>query len=98
MNVASKIEYLLLQKKFNTLFTIKTQIVHEFITFVIYMRGMKTKIQKVKLVNGNQSFPTLSISQQTAEDITTIIGVVAIVAAVLSLPIAIFVLTYGIGN
>jgi hypothetical protein len=28
----------------------------------------------------------------------TIIGVVAIVAAVLSLPIAIFVLTYGIGN
>ena len=62
------------------------------------MRGMKTKIQKIKLVNGNQSFPTLSISQQTVEDITTIIGVVAIVAAVLSLPIAIFLLTYGIGN
>jgi hypothetical protein len=62
------------------------------------MRGMKTKTQRVKLVNGNQSFPTLSISQQTAEDITTIIGVVAIVAAVLSLPIAIFILTYGIGN
>ena len=62
------------------------------------MRRMKTKIQRAKLVNGNQSFPTLSISQQTAEDITTIIGVVAIVAAVLSLPIAIFVLTYGIGN
>jgi hypothetical protein len=40
----------------------------------------------------------LSISQQTAEDITTIIGVVAIVAAVLSLPIGIFILTYGIGN
>ena len=62
------------------------------------MRGMKTKTQRVKLVNGNQSFPTLSISQRTAEDITTIIGVVPIVAAVLSLPIAIFVLTYGIGN
>ena len=62
------------------------------------MEGMKTKTQKTKLVNGNQSFPTLSISQQTEEDITTIIGVVAIVAAVLSLPIAIFVLTYGIGN
>jgi hypothetical protein len=30
---------------------------------------MKTKTQKIKLVNGNQSFPTLSISQQTAEDI-----------------------------
>ena len=59
---------------------------------------MKTKTQKIKLVNGNQSFPTLSISQQTAEDITTIIGVVAIVTAVLSLPITIFVLTYGIGN
>ena len=59
---------------------------------------MKTKTQRVKLVNGNQSFPTLSISQRTAEDITTIICVVAIVAAVLSLPIAIFVLTYGIGN
>jgi len=57
------------------------------------MRGMKTKTQRVKLVNGNQSFPTLSISQRTAEDITTIIGVVAIVAAVLSLPIAIFVLS-----
>jgi len=62
------------------------------------MRGMKTKTQRVKLVNGNQSFPTLSISQRTAEDMVTIIGVVAIVAAVLSLPIAIFVLTYGIGN
>ena len=59
---------------------------------------MKTKTQKIKLVNGNQSFPTLSISQRTAEDITTIIGVVAIVAAVLSLPIGIFLLTYGIGN
>ena len=62
------------------------------------MEDMKTKTQKIKLVNGNQSFPTLSISQQTAEDITTIIGVVAIVAAVLSLPIGIFLLTYGIGN
>jgi hypothetical protein len=62
------------------------------------MRRMKTKIQRAKLVNGNQSFPTLSISQRTAEDITTIIGVVAIVAAVLSLPIAMFVLTYGIGK
>ena len=59
---------------------------------------MKTKTQRVKLVNGNQSFPTLSISQRTAEDITTIIGVVAIVAAVLSLPLAIFILTYGLGN
>ena len=59
---------------------------------------MKTKTQRVKLVNGNQSFPTLAISQRTVEDMATIIGVVAIVAAVLSLPIAIFVLTYGIGN
>ncbi len=59
---------------------------------------MKTKTQRVKLVNGNQSFPTLAISQRTAEAMVTIIGVVAIVAAVLSLPIAIFVLTYGIGN
>jgi hypothetical protein len=62
------------------------------------MVGMKKKTQTVKLVNGNQSFPTLSISQRTAQDITTITGVVAIVAAALSLPIAIFVLTYGIGN
>ena len=62
------------------------------------MRGMKTKTQRVKLVNGNQSFPTLSISQRTAEDITAIIGVTAIVAAVLSLPIAMFVLTYGVGK
>jgi hypothetical protein len=59
---------------------------------------MKTKTQTVKLINGNQSFPTLAISQRTVEDMATIIGVVAIVAAVLSLPIAIFVLTYGIGN
>ena len=62
------------------------------------MRGMKTKIQKIKLANGNQSFPTLAMSQRTAEDITAIIGVVAIVAAVLSLPIAMFVLTYGVGK
>jgi hypothetical protein len=59
---------------------------------------MKTKTQTVKLINGNQSFPTLAISQRTVEDMATIIGVVAIVAAVLSLPIVIFVLTYGIGN
>jgi hypothetical protein len=38
------------------------------------------------------------MSQRTAEDITAIIGVVAIVAAVLSLPIAMFVLTYGVGK
>lgn len=62
------------------------------------MRGMKIKTQTVRLVNGNQSFPTLAISQRTAEDVATIVGVVAIVAAVLSLPIAIFVLTYGFGN
>jgi hypothetical protein len=62
------------------------------------MKGMKIKTQTVRLVNGNQSFPTLAISQRTAEDVATIVGVVAIVAAVLSLPIAIFVLTYGIGN
>jgi hypothetical protein len=59
---------------------------------------MKIKTQTVRLVNGNQSFPTLAISQRTAEDVATIVGVVAIVAAVLSLPIAIFVLTYGFGN
>jgi hypothetical protein len=59
---------------------------------------MKTKIQKIKLANGNQSFSTLAMSQRTAEDITAIIGVVAIVAAVLSLPIAMFVLTYGVGK
>ena len=62
------------------------------------MMGMKIKTETVRLVNGNQSFPTLAISQRTVEDMATIIGVVAIVAAVLSLPIAIFVLTYGIGN
>ncbi len=62
------------------------------------MKGMKIKTQTVRLVNGNQSFPTLAISQRTAEDVATIVGVVAIVAAVLSLPIAIFVLTYGFGN
>ena len=62
------------------------------------MRGMKIKTQTIRLVNGNQSFPTLAISQRTAEDVATIVGVVAIVAAVLSLPIAIFVLTYGFGN
>ncbi|MEK0436839.1 MAG: hypothetical protein EBV81_02430 [Proteobacteria bacterium] len=59
---------------------------------------MKTKTQTIKLVNGNQSFPTLAISERTVEDLATIVGVVAIVAAVLSLPIAIFVLTYGLGN
>ena len=59
---------------------------------------MKTKTQTIKLVNGNQSFPTLAISERTVEDLATIVGVVAIVAAVLSLPLAIFVLTYGLGN
>ena len=59
------------------------------------MRGMKTKTQTTRLVNGNQSFANVAISQRTVEDLATIIGVVAIVAAVLSLPIAIFLLTYG---
>ena len=59
---------------------------------------MKTKIQTVKMINGNRNLPTLSISQRTAEDMATIIGTVVIVAAVLSLPVAIFLLTYGLGN
>ena len=56
---------------------------------------MKTKKQTSRLVNGNQSFANVAISQRTAEDLATIVGVVAIVGAVLSLPIAIFLLTYG---
>ena len=59
------------------------------------MRVMKTKTQTTRLVNGNQSFANVAISQRTVEDLATIVGVVAIVAAVLSLPIAIFLLTYG---
>ena len=60
--------------------------------------GMKTKIKTANLINGNQNFSNVAISQRTVEDMATIIGVVAIVAAVLSLPIAIFILTYGLGN
>lgn len=56
---------------------------------------MKTKTQTARLVNRNQSFANVAISQRTAEDLATIVGVVAIVAAVLSLPVAIFILTYG---
>jgi hypothetical protein len=56
---------------------------------------MKTKKQTSRLVNGNQSFANVAISQRTAEDLATIVGVVAIVGAVLSLPVAIFLLTYG---
>jgi hypothetical protein len=56
---------------------------------------MKTKIDTIKLINDGQSFANLSISSQTAESIATIVGTAALVAAVLSLPVAIFVLTYG---
>ena len=56
---------------------------------------MKTKTQTTRQVNGNQSFANVAISQRTVEDLATIVGVVPIVAAVLSLPIAIFLLTYG---
>jgi hypothetical protein len=56
---------------------------------------MKTKSQTLKLVNGGRSFANLSISSQTAAGIATIVGTVALVAAVLSLPAAIFLLTYG---
>lgn len=62
------------------------------------MRGMKIKIQTVKTINENRNFSTLSISQRTAEDMATIVGTVVIVAALLSLPVAIFLLTYGLGN
>ena len=55
---------------------------------------MKKKIETIKLINGGRSFANLSISSQTAEGIITIIGAVALVAAVLSLPAAIFLLTY----
>ena len=59
---------------------------------------MKTKIKKARLINENQNFSNVAISQRTVEDMATIVGVVAIVAAVLSLPLAIFILTYGLGN
>jgi len=59
---------------------------------------MKTKIKTARLINGNQNFSNLAISQRTVEDMATIVGVVAIVAAVLSLPLAIFIFTYGLGN
>lgn len=57
---------------------------------------MKTKNQKIKMINGNRSFPTLSISQQTADEMLTILGAVALVAAVLTLPVGIFLFTYGL--
>ena len=57
---------------------------------------MKTKNQKIKMINGNRSFSTLSISQQTADEMLTILGVVALVAAVLTLPVGIFLFTYGL--
>jgi hypothetical protein len=56
---------------------------------------MKKKIETLKLINGGKSFANLSISSQTAKGIATIIGAVALVAAVLSLPAAIFLLAYG---
>jgi hypothetical protein len=56
---------------------------------------MKTKTQKIKLINGGRSFANLSISSQTAEGIATILGTVALVVAVLSLPAAILLLSYG---
>jgi hypothetical protein len=57
---------------------------------------MKTQNKKIKMVNGNRSFPTLSISQQTVEEMLTVMGVVALVAAVLTLPVGIFLFTYGL--
>jgi hypothetical protein len=59
---------------------------------------MKTKIKTARLINGNQNFSNVAISQRTVEDMATIVGAVAIVAVVLSLPLAIFILTYGLGN
>ena len=56
---------------------------------------MKTKTQTINLINGGRSFANLSISSQPAEGNATIVGTVAFVAAVLSLPAAIFLLTYG---
>jgi hypothetical protein len=59
---------------------------------------MKTKIKTARLINRNQNFSNVAISQRTVEDMATIVGAVAIVAVVLSLPLAIFILTYGLGN
>ena len=59
---------------------------------------MKTKIKTARLINGNQNFSNVAIFQRTLEDMATIVGAVAIVAVVLSLPLAIFILTYGLGN
>ncbi len=58
-------------------------------------KSMKNKTQTIKLINGGRSFANLSISSQTAEGIATIVGTVALVSVVLSLPAAIFLLTYG---
>ena len=56
---------------------------------------MKKNTQKIKLINGGRSFASLDISSQTAEDILTILGTLTFVAVALSLPVAIFLLTYG---
>jgi hypothetical protein len=56
---------------------------------------MKIKTETIKLINGGRSFANLSMSSQTAEAIATILGTVALVVVVLSLPVAIFLLTYG---
>jgi hypothetical protein len=67
------------------------KLLHLFCT----QKNMKTKTQNIKLINSGRSFANLSISSQTAESIVTIVGTLALVAAVLSLPAAIFLLTYG---
>ncbi len=59
-------------------------------------KSMQNKTQTIKLINDGRSFVNLSISSQTAEDIATIVGTVALIAAVLSLPAVIFLLTYGL--
>lgn len=56
---------------------------------------MKTKTQTLKTKIGNQYFQTLSVSSRTIEDMATILGLVAIVVAVLSLPVGIFLLPMG---
>ena len=56
---------------------------------------MKKKTQTIKLINGGRSFASLAISSQTAADILTILGTLTFVAVALSLPVAIFLLTYG---
>ena len=77
-------------KKIITTFTIKTQIVHEFIIFTIYIDCMNTKVETLKVVSPNAQQLVITLI-----GVAKLIGLIVVIAVLLGAPVLLNVVTKG---